>query len=85
MLKTRAKRTRQEKARNVMRICAIRMTEKIFRLAPGSVDRSVFCRETNGKPGVNLDLCDQMFEAYLLTEENPDRLTRAYELASIVA
>lgn len=69
-----AKKSRQHKARKIILLSARRMASKLLRVAPSKVSKDL-----------NEDLCERVRELYERKYKIPDRLVKAYDLASLIA
>lgn len=69
------KKSRQHKAKRVIMLSARRMASRLLSVAPSVLANNDF----------NEDLCERVRALYERKYHTPDRLVRAYDLASLIA
>lgn len=69
---------RQDKAKNIIIKASRRMLAKLFNLSPKAFEKEKEYLFTDE------EMCDAIRSLYGRTQKKPDRLTKAYDLASLV-
>jgi hypothetical protein len=67
------KKTRQLKAKRIIMLCSRRMAAKLLAVSTKNIDKDL-----------NEDVCERVRELYERKYKTPDRLLKAYDLASLV-
>jgi hypothetical protein len=70
------KNKRQVKAEKVIMICSRRMISKVLGIDPKQINDNVLFNDEGA--------CAMIRELYQINQKQPDRLTRAYDLADLV-